>query len=78
MLALATILPKEVVENRKVYAILSVGIHELQEAECLLYYPALRAAIVDILEQDIAAKQRAKAASELRDAVADIAGKVRP
>jgi hypothetical protein len=58
VLALATILPKEVVENRKVYAILSVGIHELQEAECLLYYPVLRAAIIDILEQDIAANQR--------------------
>lgn len=77
VLALKSVLPKEVVENRKVYAILSVGIHELEEAKCLRYYPVLRAAIVDILEQDIAAKQREKAATDLRNAVANIAGEIK-
>ena len=78
VLALSSVLPKGVIDNRKVYAILSVGIHELLEDECLLYYPVLRAAIVDILEQDIAAKQRAKSDAELRRAVDEIAGRVRP
>jgi hypothetical protein len=78
VLALRTVLPVEVVENRRVYSILSLGIHELNEDECLAYYPVMRAAIIDILEQDLAAKQRAKASAELRSAVADIGGKLRP
>jgi hypothetical protein len=76
--ALRSVLPEELVENRKVYSILSLGIHELMEADCLRYYPVMRAAIVDILEQDIAAKRRAEASAELRRAVGRIADQLKP
>jgi hypothetical protein len=69
-------LPEEVVANRKVYAVLSKGIHALLEDECLLHYAVMYAAVVEILERDIYTRQRAKTSLELRNAVADVAGRV--
>lgn len=74
--ALEAVLPAELVANRKIYAILSKGIHELDEDTCLDFYPVVRAAIVEILERDIAARNQAVASSALRAAVADLAGKL--
>lgn len=36
-----------------IYKVLSKGIHELSERECLTYFPALKLAIELILEQKI-------------------------
>lgn len=48
-------LPQFLVQNRGLYSILSVGVHELSEAECLNAFPAVRLAIElildDLLEQ---------------------------
>ncbi len=43
-------LPKFLVENRSLYGILSVGVHELSEEECLAAFPAVRLAIELILD----------------------------
>lgn len=45
-------LPSFLVENRKVYSILSIGIHELDEEACLSYFEVMKQAILIILEDD--------------------------
>lgn len=71
------LLPVALVENRAAYAILSKGIHELSEEECKLYFPVVRAAIINILEEDFQEVEKAKAAKAIRDQVAAIAGRIR-
>jgi len=46
-------LPDFFVKNKKVYSILSKGIHELSENECKAYFPILRNAIEIILDDQI-------------------------
>lgn len=46
-------LPSQLIEMKSVYAILSKGIHELEEEECLRYFPALKLSIELILDQKI-------------------------
>jgi len=45
-------LPEFLVRNKKVYAILSKGIHELEETECLNTFEVLKHAIFFILDED--------------------------
>ncbi|MFZ0244092.1 short-chain dehydrogenase [Candidatus Binatus sp.] len=45
-------LPEFLVRNKKVYAILSIGIHELEETQCLNAFEMLKQAIFLILDQD--------------------------
>ncbi|REC54226.1 hypothetical protein DRF62_10480 [Chryseobacterium piscium] len=45
-------LPEFVVKNKSIYSIVSKGIHELEEQECLEYFPVLKDAIILILEMD--------------------------
>jgi hypothetical protein len=45
-------LPEFLVRNKKVYSILSKGIHELQESECLGAFEMLKHAIFFILDED--------------------------
>lgn len=45
-------LPSFLVENRNIYGILSRGIHELSEKDCLSFFPVLKASIIYILEDD--------------------------
>jgi hypothetical protein len=75
--ALADVLPPALVENRKIYSILSVGIHKLNEDTCRLHFPIVRAAIIEILEQDLAARERKKASDKVRAEVAEIERKLR-
>lgn len=77
VLALKDSLPKEVVENRKIYGILSKGIHSLTEDQCVSYYTIINAALVEVLERDIYERQRLKTAAALRGAIADIAGELK-
>ena len=53
-------LPEFLVENKKIYSILSKGIHELEEEECKGYFPILRTAIEIILDEQIEKKDKAK------------------
>lgn len=45
-------LPPFLVENKNIYAVLSKGIHELTEEECLGYFNVLKMSIITILRED--------------------------
>jgi hypothetical protein len=60
ILALKPYLPSLLVENRKIYSILSKGIHELDEKECLAYFNLMKEGIEIILEEKLV-KQEAEA-----------------
>lgn len=70
---LAAHLPPAVVKFKDTYSILSLGLHELSEEECKRYFPAVRAAVIAMLEQRYEASEKAKVAAELDRAVAAIA-----
>lgn len=53
-------LPVFLVENTKIYSILSKGIHELDEEECKNYFPILRTAIEIILDEEIDRNEKVK------------------
>ena len=53
-------LPQFLVENKKIYSILSKGIHELNEEECKAYFPILRTSIEIILDEQIEKKEKEK------------------
>lgn len=46
-------LPKFLVENKKLYSIMSTGIHELTEEDCLAYFAIVRDAIEIILDEKL-------------------------
>lgn len=51
-------LPDFLVKNKKLYGILSLGIHELNEADCLGFFSVIRASTVFILEEDKRKKEQ--------------------
>lgn len=57
---LAPHLPKFLVENRMLYGILSKGIHELSEADCLNAFPAVKLGIEIILDAKLQAAAETK------------------
>ena len=63
--ALRTVLPAAVVKNKAAYSILSKGLHELSEAECVKHFPIVRAAIILMLEQDYLEAEKARYEQEL-------------
>lgn len=67
--ALKDYLPKTLVEIKHIYGILSKGIHELSEKECLAYFDAMRTGIEiildDKLEQRKREEKRAKAIAQV-------------
>ena len=52
-------LPLVLVKNKNVYGILSKGVHELSEDECLRMFPFIKAGIELILDELLAEKERA-------------------
>lgn len=50
--ALKDELPERVVRNSAVFSLLSVGIHELTDDQCLTLFPVLKAVIFQMLEQE--------------------------
>lgn len=62
-------LPKTLIENPRLYSIVSKGIHELEEEECLLFFEAIKECIFssldDIIEENRKRKSQAKIKSEL-------------
>ncbi len=51
--ALKAVLPSQLVEMKSIYGILSKGVHELTEEECLNYFSPLKLSIELILDQKI-------------------------
>lgn len=63
-------LPDTLVENDGIYSLLSKGIHELSEEECLQYFTPLRDLMFLILEEDLEKERKDKFKS---DAIAGLA-----
>ena len=57
-------LPEFLVENRKLYGIMSVGVHTLSEAECLAAFPVVRIGIDLILDEHLERHAREKKITE--------------
>lgn len=68
-------LPSFLVEHHIIYGILSKGIHELTEEECLEYFDILRTSIELILDQRIDEKEKQRKQKEAEQKLAFIAGK---
>ncbi|KKU39174.1 MAG: hypothetical protein UX55_C0043G0011 [Candidatus Azambacteria bacterium GW2011_GWE2_46_45] len=62
-------LPDFLVENRSLYAILSKGIHDLSENECLQYFETVKIGIEQILDEKIIKKEKADKALKAREAI---------
>ncbi|MEK7129239.1 MAG: short-chain dehydrogenase [Patescibacteria group bacterium] len=69
-------LPEFLVENRSLYAILSTGIHDLTEDECLQYFETVKIGIEQILDEKIIQKEKADKAIKAREAIQKAHGKL--
>lgn len=65
-------LPSQLVQMKKIYGILSNGIHELSEEECLTYFPALKLSIELILRQKIEEKDKREKDRAVKDEIEKI------
>lgn len=65
-------LPPFLVENRRLYSVLSKGIHELTEKECLAYFEAVRIGIEQILDEKIEVEEKTVKAARAKAAVRDL------
>lgn len=69
-------LPDFLVENHSLYAILSTGIHDLTEEECLQYFETVKIGIEQILDEKIIQKEKADKAAKAREAIQKAHGKL--
>lgn len=69
-------LPEFLVENRSLYAILSTGIHDLTEDECLQYFETVKIGIEQILDEKIIQKEKADKATKAREAIQKAHGQI--
>lgn len=65
-------LPKFLVENAKLYGILSKGIHELSEDQCLGYFTIVRSGIELILDETLREKERQSKEAEIAKSISDL------
>jgi hypothetical protein len=70
-------LPEAVVKYKNVYSIISKGIHELDEQECLKYFPIVKDAIVAILEQDYLKRKNKDKQEELEKSIQKATGELK-
>lgn len=76
ILILQSKLPEFLVENRAIYSILSKGIHELSEKECLAAFPAIKVGIEIILEEKLEHIKKTKKLEEAKQAIADLSSEL--
>lgn len=74
---LKTHLPEALTDNKVMYGILSKGIHELTEEECLEYFPVLRDGLYMILSQWEETRKKKEREKSFSDAISKIASKVK-
>jgi len=70
-------LPEILVNNPTVYGIVSKGIHELSEEECISYFPILKECIFSIAEEWEAIRARKQRQKEMNSALSRIANQVK-
>lgn len=68
-------LPSFLIENHQLYGILSKGVHELSEQECLDAFPVVKVGIELILDEHIVEKQRRAKIEASKKALAQLASK---
>lgn len=71
---LAGHLPKFLVENRVLYGVLSKGVHELSEAECLAAFPAIKLGIEIVLDAKLRTAAEQKKLAAAAQAIQKLAG----
>ena len=64
------------VDNANIYAILSKGIHELSEEECLEYYATIKMGIELILDEEIQRLERESKIKQITDEIGRIIGNI--
>lgn len=69
-------LPEFLVENKKVYGILSKGIHELTEEKCLKHFSVLSMSINLMLDQELSIIDKHNRQKELKKALDDISSEI--
>jgi hypothetical protein len=67
----------ELVEHRAIYSILSKGIHELSEQECLKAFPIMKVGIEMILDEKIKEQEKQAKEAEAKKAIAELTGKLK-
>jgi len=70
-------LPNQLVEMKEIYEILSKGVHELSEEECLTYFPALKLSTLLILDEKIEKFEKEEKDALTKKAIADIASQLK-
>ncbi len=65
-------LPSQLVSMKRIYSILSSGVHTLSEEDCLKYFPALKLSIELILDERIEADIKKQRDELARKQIADI------
>lgn len=70
-------LPRVLTESPQIYGILSKGIHELSEDECMQYYPVLWSGILLILDQEATRRLKEQQETDFRKSIANISGELR-
>jgi hypothetical protein len=76
ILSLKGFLPELLVEMRALYAILSKGIHELSEADCLAHFAHVREGIEVILEEKLHKMEMVRRRQEATKRVGKIKGQI--
>ncbi|MGY3143766.1 hypothetical protein ACVWYQ_000765 [Bradyrhizobium sp. USDA 3397] len=71
-------LPPFLVKNAKIYSILSLGIHELEEEQCLGFFRVLRQSLIIILEEDKKKKEELELQRQLEKEIAGFTHKTGP
>lgn len=74
---LSDYLPKSLVTNTVFYGIISKGIHELSEDECLTYFPVMQSFIMMILRQRESMRREAEEEKKLATSLSNIATKIK-
>lgn len=65
-------LPPFLVETKQLYGVLSKGIHELGEEECLQFFPAVRSVIELILDQRLEEKTRQSKMQQAKNTLSNL------
>lgn len=72
---LAGHLPEFLVENRSMYKILSQGLHELTESECLAAFPVIKMGIELVLDEKLAAAAKQRKLEDAKKAISGLLSK---
>ncbi len=77
ILQLQNFLPQFLIEKRMIYSILSKGIHELSEEECLSMFPLLKAGIEFILDEKLQDVERQKKMQEVTKSLSKLVQQIK-